>query len=378
MAVAVTLYDANTLDEIVWPEDADAQRLRRYLVPMVKEGPQHFIDNADVDMLALKVDDQVLPVVLGREKPGNTCVCSPYSHYIAYAGDELGKLRGGVLGKALRGGLSLMGGIARRCRIDRVVYVNNWLWITNPVVRLSVAQVAAVTDRLRSTYPDRAIVFRNVDRPTRPGLRDALLACGYGLPASRKIYLFDGTSPASAKHHDIDNDLRLLRKTPYELIGGEHVTEGDVPRLAELYRLLYLEKYNPLNPQFNERFFRLLVLGGVAELTALRRDGRIDAFAMVCQKEGVLTPPAIGYDTGLPRRLGLYRMAVMTLIRDALTRGAVLNLSAGVGRFKMLRGAVPTVECDAVYDRHLDPHRRLPWMLLRAAFNRATVNALHE
>ena len=54
------------------------------------------------------------------------------------------------------------------------------------------------------------------------------------------------------------------------------------------------------------------------------------------------------------------------------------NELAEAERARLTAEARTTVESDAVYDRHLDPHRRLPWVLLRAAFTRTVVNALHE
>jgi len=41
-----------------------------------------------------------------------------------------------------------------------------------------------------------------------------------------------------------------------------------------------------------------------------------------------------------------------------------LNLSAGAEAFKMLRGARPRLEYEAVFARHLPLVRRLPWRIL--------------
>ncbi|HUV38642.1 MAG TPA: GNAT family N-acetyltransferase [Planctomycetota bacterium] len=376
MGPDVRLYSAETIDTLAWPSDAESDRLRRYLVPMMKEGPRRFIDNVDCWMRALAVDDQVIPVVLSDPVQENTFVASPYSHYIAYAREELGKVVSPVV-SLLRRGLSLIGAVARACSLDRVVYVNNRLWVTNPCVRLSREQVAAITDLLTGMFPDRAVVFRNVDEPTRGRLLDALKASGYGLIASRKIYLYDGSLPTARRHRDIGHDLRLLRRTPYAMVGVDDLADADFARIAEIYGMLYTDKYSRYNPQFNERFFRLVGRDRIMGMMAFRRDGRIDAFASHYEQAGILNPPAIGYDTTLPQKLGLYRLAFLMILREAMQRRMTVNLSAGVGRFKMLRGAVPTVEFDAVYDRHLDPHRRLPWTLLRLAFNRVTVEHFH-
>ena len=377
MTAVVELYDAKTIDDLVWPDGADAQRLKRYLLPVMREGPRQFVDNADVEMLALRVDDQVLPVVLPRGTPGNSCVCSPYSHYIAYAREEVGKLSNRALATWLRRGLSLLGRIVGRS-IDRVVYVNNYLWVTNPVVRLSRTQVAAIVDRLVAAYPDRAVVFRNVDATTRGRLWRSLLACGFRMLASRKVYLVDGASRAMWRRSNIHKDFVTMRRTPYEVVGNADLTDADVARMTEVYRRLYLEKYPSLNPQFNERFFRLVTRARVVEGHGFRLNGRLDAFCANFLQNGVFTPPAIGYDITLPRKRGLYRMVVVRLIGDAIERRLTLNLSAGSGAFKRLRGGVGVVERDAVYDAHLPPHRRLAWWLMRVVFNRRVVDAFQD
>ena len=378
MGVDVRLFDGESIGSLVWPDEQDAQRLKRYLVPMMREGPAHFIDNADVRMLALKLDDGVLPVVVAGERRESACVCSPYSHYIAYASEELGKLPNATTGRALRTALSILGRIASVALVDRVVYVNNWLWITNPVIRLSAEDVAAITTFLKTSFPDRAIVFRNVESVTRASLLRALRVNGYRTLAARKIYILDGADRDVRRKRDVRRDFALLRSTPYDLVGNDELTDHDVARITELYRMLYLEKYCTLNPHFNENFFRLVVKEKIFEVKAFRRNGRVDAFVANFLANGVFTPSAIGHDLKLPRELGLYRLAFAALIRDALERGLPLNLSAGSGDFKRHRGGVPAVEFDAVYDAHLDPHRRLPWTLLRAAFSERMVRTFHD
>jgi len=75
----------------------------------------------------------------------------------------------------------------------------------------------------------------------------------------------------------------------------------------------------------------------------------------------VVTGVVLGYERSLPQGLGLYRMLFALLTAEAAERELLLNLSAGAGRFKALRGAVPVEEFDAVYDRHLPAPRRVVW-----------------
>ena len=86
-----------------------------------------------------------------------------------------------------------------------------------------------------------------------------------------------------------------------------------------------------------------------------------------CIGSKLITASLIAYDLQRPQNLGLYRLAFALMITEAAQRKALLNISAGVGNFKMLRGAVPVQEFDAVYDRHLPISRRLPWVGIRMA-----------
>ena len=74
----------------------------------------------------------------------------------------------------------------------------------------------------------------------------------------------------------------------------------------------------------------------------------------------------ICYDVNLPPQFALYRMIFALMIAEAGERKMLLNLSAAAGEFKMLRGAEPIQEYDAVYDRHLPRSRRIAWRFLSA------------
>ncbi|MFM8879783.1 MAG: GNAT family N-acetyltransferase, partial [Verrucomicrobiota bacterium] len=47
----------------------------------------------------------------------------------------------------------------------------------------------------------------------------------------------------------------------------------------------------------------------------------------------------------------------------------LLNYSSGAGDFKRRRGSIPTVEYNAVYDRHLPGNRRMAFRTAAALLN---------
>jgi len=79
-----------------------------------------------------------------------------------------------------------------------------------------------------------------------------------------------------------------------------------------------------------------------------------------------MTGFVMGYDIEIPHQLGLYRQAFVLFLDEARRRRQILNLSAGAGSFKEFRGAVPHIEYDAVYDRHLPYDRQFAWYLIMA------------
>src|SRR5579871_277476 len=145
-----------------------------YISSMVRNQPSAYLDNANVKMAAIVIDARVLPLVISDHPRGNSNVCSPYAHYLEYAFLELARRYRRVPAGLLKGPQSLLAAMLRSGSIDRAVFVNNWLFTTNPRHGLSSAQVAATTASLIRQYPDHAIVFRSINPVTdSPGL-DAL------------------------------------------------------------------------------------------------------------------------------------------------------------------------------------------------------------
>src|SRR5690606_8483777 len=127
-------------------------------------------------------------------------------------------------------------------------------------------------------------------------------------------------------------------------------------RVADLYHLLYVDKWSAHNPRYTRPYVRHALGEGLLPGQALvDRDGRVDGAYGAWIRAGVFYVPIIGYDTGLPRALGLYRMLTALMAEDARRRGALVHNSAGVSQFKQRRGATPVLEHSLVFDGHLPP-----------------------
>ena len=231
---------------------------------------------------------------------------------------------------------------------------------------LSTPQIDALTRYLIRRYPGSAIVFRSINAMSDRRGFDALRASHYWLVPSRTVYMLDTASDHYLQHSNVQTDLGKLRSTRYSRAEDSAVLARHAARFAELYRALYLGKHSRLNPQYNAEFFSLVLESGYMVHRAFMENDRVDAFFSYLVENGVMTASLIAYDLSRPQKLGLYRLAVAGMIAEAAERKALLNMSAGSGYFKMLRGGVPVQEYDAVYDRHLSAHRRMTWACLRA------------
>jgi hypothetical protein len=364
MASAIRIFGPDTISDLPWPATEQAQCARRYLVPLIRDGASFYIDNANVQVMALLLDQQVVPVVLCDETSGNSDICSPTSHYLRYPLAEIAKRKHRVSRLVLKSSLQAATLFLKRTHLDKVIYLNNWLWTTNPSLSLTAAQVEGITNHLVEKYPEHAILFRSCNRYIASDYFQALSASRYKMVASRTVYLVDPSKDACTKNENVRRDRILLNKSGYEIVSNGDLDEKDIGRMTSLYRNLYLKKHPRLNPQFNKRFFSLVLRENIFTFKALKKEGRIDAFVSYYAQDGVVTGSLIGYDLELPQKLGLYRQAFSIFM--VVGAEHILNLSAGAGLFKIFRGARPCIEYDAVYDSHLPYNRRLAWSCIQA------------
>lgn len=363
------LFDNLNIDELFWPDSAQARDAQRILTPVIKNGPSRYINNVSSPVGIILVNNKVLPVVI--ETAGHDShVASLYGHFITAACEEGRKFRNAVLGNCSQFmvstlGRSFFGGI-----LPKNVQVDNWLVTTNLHCAINADDVRAVTDYFKSCQPDRAIVFRSLTEYTDAELMRALRQNHYHFIASRQVYFWDYRRPArfSLKaRHALRKDDALAQEAGYGWSELDFGSRQDLFRVLDLYRHLYLEKYSYHNPQYSEHFLKELCAdpAGFLRIKVLVKNRNIDGFFGYYIRQGIMTAPFVGYDTGLPQKIGLYRMVMSKIRQEARELGLVLNGSAGAGEFKRTRGGISTTEYFAVYDRHLKWPYRSNWSLLR-------------
>lgn len=361
--------------DIDWPLGEEGAAARRWLGPLIVGGPGAMMTNAPCDIGVVRTGDVVLPYTVTRAGAVDTddeasFVASLFAHYVVYPRAEAERMAGAAAGAVVGGLLRALAPVARRAGLDRAVLVNNWLVSTN-LYPPGVADVApAVTRALVDAFPDRPIVWRSVDARGNPALVAALDGAGCRRVFARQVWYQDPATVLRRKQTRADRSL--LRRSPYRLVDGADLAERDVPRLAALYRRLYLEKYPRQNPQLTDAFIAGALADGRLRFRAFAAPGgRIDAVLGSFARGGFVTQPVFGYDTSLPAEAALYRLLSVQAILDAADAGRTVHASAGVGAFKRVRGGEPAVEWHAAATAHLAPDARRAWAVLGFIANRA-------
>jgi len=369
MTRRVTLHLTRAPSEVPWPDSGEGRVARAYLEPLIEHGTTFAAPNLDADLGVAIVDGLVVPFTVSRELEDQSYIVSPYTHYITYGAEEIEKLDTPALERPLRRVVAGLGRAFGRARFDRVVYVDNWLTSTTLHALLPRDAWRSLIDALRARFPDHAVVVRGVDRRTSAALREDLESLGARFVFSRRVLFQD---PGDAlRHRDGRKDQRLLDRAladgSYRVIDLRELDDDGLSRVRDLYDLLYVEKWSRHNPQLTREYVIHAIRCGFLQGCALvSREGPIDGAFAAWVRHGLYYVPILGYDTGLPRERGLYRMLAALSSADALSRGVLVHDSAGVSDFKQNRGAVPQLEHLAVFDRHLPRHRRAPWRALGA------------
>jgi hypothetical protein len=337
------------------------------------------VRNLETRCFVLRVDDALLPVTVNELDYANSYVCSPYGACILYPKAEVKKVDSVFVRGLVRGLASSLAPLLRAARINRVVCVNNWLLSTNLYPPFDCEHVSHLTQMLTARFPSHAIAWRSLNEITNPVLLRRLVVEGYLLVPSRQVYFFNGDDGAFLRKRNNVWDRKQLLNSRLQIVNHDDLRASDSPRIEQLYRWLYVDKYSPQNPQFTAvlieefRARQLLTMWGLRDSA-----GVLVGIAGAFERNSVMTVPLVGYDTSLPKQLGLYRCLMSIVLHEAARRKVKLNLSSGAAHFKHLRGGEPSIEYTAVYCRHLSLASRLAWKSLAALMHNVGVPILRK
>lgn len=342
------------------PAGFDAQA-RHFLQIHMGSDTRRWIGNVGATVTALEAGGIAFPATENNTGQRDAWVTSPVSTYYHYALEELDRLHKPWLSAALRPLVHALGHWMQRARMDDCVCLNNWLVSTNSYPDVPVSVVFELVDAARQRWPQHAIWLRSLNAVQNPLWMRALVQAGALLIPSREVFLFDAIDILATRHADLKKDFAWLRRHPLQRLQPDIMTGNDYTRAADLYGLLYLQKYSRLNPDYSPALLQRWHRERLLELHGLRdADGRLGAVVGMLRFGSVITSPIVGYDTARPQRDGLYRLLAATVLDQARQRRCMVNLSAGVGRFKLQRGGQPVIEYSAVIADHLPASQRRP------------------
>ncbi len=340
---------------------------------------QHYIKNIDSSVEIIKIEEHYFPVTRNEDEYQNSYVCSPYTAYISYARDELDLINSAQMRSILRSVIWLSSGLLKLARINKTVSLNNWLFSTSLVPNWEASTVNNFTNKLMASNPNYAISIRSLNRMTNTDVIDHLVNHGWKLMPARQVYIFNHHDHSWWKRNNVQNDQRLLRKTELQLVLPHQHQADDFIDMEACFNQLYIDKHSEHNPQYTHQYFEFLHANRLIEFFSFRdKNQKIVATMGLLTQQDTLTAPIVGYNTDLPKSLGLYRLLMAQLLKLTWERGQTLNLSSGAGEFKRNRGGVAALEYTAIYSRHLPIVRKTVINLFAALLMKFAPGVLHK
>lgn len=359
----IQLYTKENIDQFDWPENSEYEK--NYILPLIKEGTTKFMANVESKMALLQVGDNLFPLTINNTEYKSSYVCSPYNACISYSKEEIEKLCNKPLEIVLKSIVSLFDVLLKSAKINKVVSINNWLLSTNLYHDWNGDKINKITDFLIKKFPEHTIMSRSLNEQSNHKLLKKYKQNGYDFIPIRQIYLFNYKDNSAFRKIDTKRDFKLLKKTGYYIATHDEITSSDYPRITELYNKLYLEKYSYNNPQFTHDYIALWHRHKLLTMQGLRnKNGVLDGIIGHFCRNKIITTPLFGYDTSLPKSLGLYRVLSALIMQYSYSNNTLQNASAGASEFKRLRGAAPEIEYSVIYIKHLSLYRRLVWKIL--------------
>ena len=359
---SVTIHPLDDYAHIQWPESA--LQTQSWFSVFSKHGLSACIPNVWADVFFAVDDTYAVPLTRTRKHPRNSYVCSPYSHYITYALKETQKLEPRWLGTCLATVLQYLGRYLQRGQFEPTAYVNNWLLSTNLYDVWPLPFITQLHHALVAHFPTTPIAFRSIDAKANAALMNHLLSLGYQPVFSRFVWYQDPHDRTVHRKKSYIRDGQIFRRSGYTVRTHHDFTQEDYVRAAHLYSMLYIEKYSEMNPKFSALFLQEQCVNSHLQLRGLCKDGTLDAVYGFYTRNGFGTCPIFGYDTTIPKKVGLYRSLSWLWAEEAKRLNIQIHASSGVGAFKRHRGAVPEIEYNMVYTEHLPRHMKRRWRLL--------------
>ncbi|WP_237262182.1 GNAT family N-acetyltransferase [Thiomicrorhabdus immobilis] len=345
---------------------------RIYVEILLNLGLDKAIPNVHTQIDMLTIDNQPVPITLNHEEYDNSYVCSPYTAYISYAQDELPLIQSKTQRRLFWGAIRLADKLLKWAKINQTLSINNWLVSTNLPPNWSNQSLQKLTADLIQRYPHHSFNIRSLNPYNHPQLIKNLKAQGWLMIPARQVYLFDNKDRQWWQRSHTKRDQKLLQKTHLQHLKPEEHQQADFTEIEHCFTQLFIEKHSSFNPQFTAAYLYQMHLKGLMRFHSFRdpKSQRIIASIGLFTQQEIITTPMVGYDTHLPKNLGLYRLLMAVLLKETYDSEKMMNLSSGAGNFKSARGGLPTIEYTAFYINHLSCKRKLIMLCFAKLLNK--------
>ncbi|MGI0119996.1 hypothetical protein [Zooshikella sp. RANM57] len=376
----VALYDRESVIQLHFPKTSSGRLAADYFVPIVKNGTKSYIDNVDQPLLIAKVDNEIVPLVINNGEQDQCYLTSPIAYYIHYVADFIRTINHKPLRISLQLLIAGLKHIFGFLKLNRVVYVNNWLLPTGPFLALERKQIDLLIKKLSCQFPRHAIVFKGCTEAAHEQL-NRMTATGLLKIVHRQVYTWDQSTiedinlSTAKQRRTFKTDQKFLKNTPYQLscMNGKHAEKLDYSQaLCNLYRELYVKKYSRYSLQYNDRWFQHTLASECFNFVGFfhkASEQTLQGFISYYKSEQQLISSLVGHQTLEAKDTGLYRCSISYLCKQSKEENLPVNLSSGAGEFKRRRGAKPSFEFDFVYIHHLSKWQQLGWRLLALMYN---------
>lgn len=340
-----------------------------------------FIRNVKTELYLWQDQQQVLICssnLSNQSKQTLSYVVSPYCAYVDYCLVEIARLNKPWLTWPLVLLVKIIGLWLKAARIDNSLQINNWLLSTNLYSdEIGFESLTKLRDQAAQTFPQQSVIFRSLNMRSNQKIIQSLKTLGFISVPSRQVYFFDaraGEASNFTRTHNFQLDRQALSKTQLQWRVATEFSVSDFERAAELYSLLYLEKYCQHNPAYTANWLRAGHESGWFRLQGLVDDtNQLQAILGWFENDELITAPIVGYNTKLSKKMGLYRLLTQACLEEAIRQKKILNFSSGAAQFKRLRGGEAEIEYSLVYVKHLNFFRRCSWKIMAFLLNRLAV-----
>ena len=342
------IYGIENLNELKEGLFKEQEAFLSYFEALMTKGTRYFIENINCEVKILKTGNILIPLAITDSNYDDSLYVSMLSHYIKYTEEEFNKnnLKFGFLFKVLEY-------LFIKNKVNKTIYVNQWFISTNLYPELNLEQIKQITDFLKTEYKDYAIIFKNITKEYNSGLYENLNRQGYKEIISRQIFIKDKKKEISSKQKTkIKKDLKFYHNSPYKAYKIQKT--DDFKRIKNIYTMLYIGKYSKYNPKYTQDYFKLAGLNPIFNLTVFKNEEKINSMCLTVSKDNILK------DENITKSC--------CLMYDKYHK--IFNMSAGIGDFKMQRGAKAYFEYLMIYYNHLPILRRIMFSFLKFSVNK--------